>query len=144
MDDHSVWIEKTFRAGLRKVWDAWTDPAVIVKWFGSDPNGVVLHAELDVRPGGRFEVSFQDADQTLHTCSGTYMEVAPLHLLVFSWHWKSEPGVASNVRVLFAQEGESTRMQFAHMHLGIGSQHNYTEGWLSTFSKLERVLQTGL
>ncbi len=56
-----ITIETTIHASIEKVWKAWTDPALIMNWFGSDPGGKVLEARLDVRPGGRFEITFQRA-----------------------------------------------------------------------------------
>jgi uncharacterized protein YndB with AHSA1/START domain len=136
----SVILEKTFNSAIDKVWEAWTNPSFIMNWFGSDPNGIVLKAELDVRPGGYFEVTFQDSDQTVHTCSGIYQEVHALIKLSFTWQWKSEPDVESFIILLLIPEGNSTRMQFEHKHLKSGSKHDYTIGWQNTFLKLEKLL----
>jgi uncharacterized protein YndB with AHSA1/START domain len=139
-DDSSVFLEKTFRSPIEKVWESWTNPSSIMGWFGSDPKGRVLKAELDVRPGGAFEVTFQDSDLTEHTCSGIYHEVQRWRKLAFTWQWKSEPGVESFVTLLFFQEGDLTRMQFEHKNLGSGSIHDYVRGWDSTFAKLESLI----
>jgi uncharacterized protein YndB with AHSA1/START domain len=139
-DDSSVFFETTFKTPIEKVWNAWTDPALIMNWFGSDPKGKVLKANLDVRPGGTFEITFQDSDQTEHTCGGVYEEVRALSKLTFSWQWKSEPGVESFIILLLTPEGQSTRMQFEHKNLGTHSKHDYAIGWQNTFSKLERLL----
>ncbi|MBL7858828.1 MAG: SRPBCC domain-containing protein [Cyclobacteriaceae bacterium] len=139
-DDSSLYLEVTFESAVEKVWDAWTNPMVIINWFGSDPNGKVLKAILDVRPGGYFEITFQDADLTRHRCSGIYEEVQPLRNLTFSWEWKSEPGVKSSIRIALTPEGKSTIMQFEHKNLGLGSKHDYAKGWQNTFLKLERLL----
>ena len=138
--DSSIFFEKTFKTSIEKIWDAWTNPTLIMNWFGSDPEGKVLKAELDVRPGGKFEITFQDSDLTEHTCSGMYDEVRALSMLTFSWQWKSEPGVESFIILLLTPEGKSTRMQFEHKNLGSDSKHNYAKGWQNTFSKLERLL----
>ena len=138
--DSSIFFEKTFKTSIEKIWDAWTNPTLIMNWFGSDPKGKVLKAELDVRPGGKFEITFQDSDLTEHTCSGMYDEVRALSMLTFSWQWKSEPGVESFIILLLTPEGKSTRMQFEHKNLGSDSKHNYAKGWQNTFSKLERLL----
>lgn len=69
-DDTSIFIEKVFKSSIEKIWEAWTNPNLIMNWFGSDPKGKGLKAELDVRPGGYFEITFQDSDRTEHTCSG--------------------------------------------------------------------------
>src|SRR5436190_22168825 len=111
-DDSSIFIETIFKTTIEKIWDAWTNPTLIMNWFGSDPKGKVLKAELDVRPGGNCEITFRDSDQTEHTCSGMYDEVRALSKLTFSWQWKSEPGVESFIILLLTPEGKSTRMQF--------------------------------
>lgn len=139
MDNDTVTIEVAINAPIKNVWNAWTDPALI-NWFGSDPNGVVVSAKLDVRQGGRFEITFKDADQTEHTCSGVYVDVQEFNKLSFSWTWKNEPGVESLVTVALTSEGNTTRMLFQHAHVGTASMHNYLSGWQATFSKLERML----
>lgn len=138
--DDSIAIDIVISAPIQKVWAAWTDPAIVLTWFGSDPRGKGLKATLDVRPGGSFEVTFQDSDQTEHTCSGVYSIVREFTTLAFSWTWKNEPGVESLVTVLLIPEGDWTRMKFEHAHLGSESKHNYLSGWKSTFNKLERAL----
>ena len=140
-NDSSIFFETTFKSSIEKIWDAWTNPAQITNWFGSDPKGKVLKAELDVRPGGNFEITFQDSDLTEHTCSGIYDEVRPLSKLTFSWQWKSEPGVESFIILLLIPEGENTRMQFEHTNLVSGSKHDYEKGWQNTFLKLECLLK---
>jgi uncharacterized protein YndB with AHSA1/START domain len=136
----SVLIETTIHASVEKVWEAWTEPSVVMKWFGSDPKGEGLRANLDVHPGGTYEVTFKDSDQTEHTCSGIYHAVENLSKLTFTWHWKNEPGVESFIVLLLTKEREVTKMRFEHMNLGSGSKHNYAEGWKSTFLKLEKLL----
>lgn len=136
----SVFIESTIHASVEKVWQAWTEPSVIMKWFGSDPNGEVLSAKLDVRPGGSFEVTFRDSNQTEHTCSGIYKEIENLRKLTFTWQWRSEPSVESFIVLLLNENGKSTKMQFEHMDFGNGSKHNYVKGWQSTFLKLDQLL----
>ena len=59
-DDFSIFLEITFKSPIEKIWEAWTNPKVIMNWFGSDPKGKVLKAALDVRPGGYFEITFQE------------------------------------------------------------------------------------
>ena len=135
-----IFIETTIHAPVEKVWQAWTEPNIIMKWFGSDPKGEVLSAKLDVRQGGNFEVTFKDSDQAEHTCYGIYTEIEKLSKLAFTWHWKSEPGTESFIVLLLTEEGKSTKMEFKHMNLGSGSKHDYAKGWQSTFLKLEQIL----
>ena len=140
MNNDTVTIGVTISATVENVWKAWTNPALIFKWFGSDPDGKVIKAELDVRIGGAFEITFKDSDQTEHTCSGVYIDVQEFSKLAFTWTWKSEPCVESFVTVALTSESDFTRMLFQHDHIGTASRHNYLNGWQATFSKLERTL----
>jgi uncharacterized protein YndB with AHSA1/START domain len=135
-------IVRDFDSAPEVVWRAWTEPAQMRRWYGSDPNGEVTAARADVRVGGSYSVTFVDSDGTRHTASGEYTEVEPYSRLAFSWHWESEPGVASSVTVLLEPNGEGTRMLFQHAGIGYGSSHNFEQGWQSTFDKLERALVT--
>ena len=139
---NSIAIEKIFPAPIEQVWKAWTKPTLILNWFGSDPNGTGIFARIDLRPGGDYEISFKDSDQTEHVCMGTYLDVQALFFLKFTWTWKSEPNVESIVSVALSPQGDHTRMQFEHAQIGTESKHDYFMGWQSTFSKLEQMLRT--
>lgn len=140
MPDSYIEIDRIFHSPINTVWSAWTEAACISQWFGSDPNGLVLQAAVDVRIGGSFEVTFRDSSGLEHTCFGVYTEVSPFNKLQFTWAWRSEPGVESRVSVTLRNEGDGTQMHFVHAGVGTASAHNYEEGWRSTFNKLDRIL----
>jgi uncharacterized protein YndB with AHSA1/START domain len=135
----SISIEHFFDAPLAETWRAWTEPSIVALWWGSDPDGVVTSAALDVRSGGAFEISFRDSDGDGHTCLGEYLRVEPMAELDFTWAWRDEPDAPSRIRVVFAAEGDGTRVGFLHGELTGDSAHDYAEGWRRTFAKLDRV-----
>ena len=136
----SISVDHHFDAVQKVVWNAWTDPTVVRRWWGSDPDGVVTSAALDVRPGGRFAISFQDSSGDLHTCTGEYLRVDELMELDFTWSWLSEPNTPSRVNVAFTADETGTRMRFVHSELRGPSSHGYAHGWRRTFAKLDRIL----
>jgi uncharacterized protein YndB with AHSA1/START domain len=138
-NDHLI-MEIIIDAPLKKVWNAWTDPDLILQWIGSDPDGKGLDAVMNVHPGGSYEIHFMNSDHTEHTCYGNYREVVEFSKLSFSWRWKSEPDVDSLVSILLIQTGRQTRMQFEHQGFGYQSAHSYAEGWKGAFFKLNRAL----
>jgi len=137
----SVKIEFYFDAPITLLWKAWTDPAMMIRWFGSEAEGVGLSARADARPGKTFSVSFRDTGGTEHTCFGTYQTVVEPVELNFTWCWESEPGVVSVVRLLFQQQNSGTLMHFEHADVGTESAHNYLAGWTSTFYKLRKLVE---
>jgi uncharacterized protein YndB with AHSA1/START domain len=136
----SVQINRIFNVPPEAVWRAWTEESMVRRWFGSDPEGTVLSAKLDVRTGGRFEVTFADSNGTEHTCGGVYAEAEPASKLSFTWQWGNEPGVETFVTVQLQPESSGTMMRFEHARLFEASMHNYEAGWQQTFDKLERAL----
>jgi uncharacterized protein YndB with AHSA1/START domain len=139
---NSITIDKLIQATPQMLWNAWTEPELILQWFGSDPKGWGIQASIDLHVGGKFEVSFSNSDGAEHTCSGTYRQIIECSRLQFTWSWKSEPGVESLVSVELKPQHEFTRMQFEHARLTGGSAHDYQLGWTSTFEKLDRLVST--
>ena len=140
-EDDSIKLETRINASVFDVWKAWTDPALILEWIGSDPDGKGLKAQMDTRSGGKYEISFRASDGSEHTFFGTYAEVKEFQKLVFSWEWKNEPGVESLVTIELRPDGNETLMHFTHSGVGNRSMHNYLTGWRSTFEKLRHVLE---
>ena len=138
--DH-IRMEIRIEAPLQKVWEAWTDPDIILQWIGSEPESKGISAELQVHPGGKFEIHFLSSDQIEHVCFGVYHEVETYNKLSFSWQWKSEPDMVSLVSLSLKRVGQLTLMQFEHQGFGFQSTHNYAEGWKGTFLKLNKLLQ---
>ncbi|MET3220473.1 uncharacterized protein YndB with AHSA1/START domain [Bradyrhizobium japonicum] len=88
----SLTLTRRLRARPEKVYAAWTQAAQLAQWFGP-PNmkPATLTAELDVRTGGRYRISFVSDDGEYFEAGGTYREVVPNELLVFTWAWHSTP-----------------------------------------------------
>jgi uncharacterized protein YndB with AHSA1/START domain len=137
----SVRISRYFSEPPQKVWQAWTDPQIVKSWFGSDPNGKVLDASLDVRVDGVFEITFRNSDETQYICTGKYEEIEQYQKLVFTWMWKDRSDIVEVVTLLFQVEPNGTLMIFEHANIDSSTTHNYEIGWKSTFDKLERTLK---
>lgn len=142
-DNRVVKIQKHFAEPPHEVWHAWTDAEVVKLWFGSDPNGEVLSALLDVRLNGAFEITFANADKTTFTCFGTYQEVIPDQKLAFTWRWKSSPDMVEFVTVELEEEQGGTFMSFEIANIDANTTHGYSAGWNTTFEKLAQAMQRG-
>lgn len=138
--DNYVEISYFYAHPPAKLWEAWTNPDIVKKWFGSDPNGTVLEAELDVRVDGSFKVKFANANETKHTAQGIYKEVELNKKLVLTWGWEEQPHIKEWVQIQFEPEKDGTMMYFEHHDIDKDTSHNYAEGWRSTFGKIERAL----
>jgi uncharacterized protein YndB with AHSA1/START domain len=74
--DRTLSLTRTFDAPRELVWQAFTDPAHIVKWMFAD-DWESPFAETDLRPGGRFRIGMRPADHSEEgfVFDGTYREV---------------------------------------------------------------------
>jgi uncharacterized protein YndB with AHSA1/START domain len=137
---NSLRIERRFSTTPHGLWQAWTDPQIVKLWFGSDPNGTVLDAVLDVRVGGAFAVTFANANGDEYTAQGIYQQVELDTKLAFTWGWKNQPHIKESVILQFQAQGNGTLMTFEHLDIDANTSHNYEIGWRSTFDKLEKAL----
>lgn len=60
----AVRIERTFDAPAEDVFDAWTSPEVMQRWFHCAPDWDTPEAEVDLRVGGKVEVVMRATQAT--------------------------------------------------------------------------------
>jgi uncharacterized protein YndB with AHSA1/START domain len=138
----SLTIQRRFGAPTSLVYQAWTDPDHMFKWWGTK-DAKTLRAEADVRVGGRFRVAFQTPDGETHDVSGTYLEVAPGEKLVFTWAWITTPERESQVTVTFKDEGEKTLLTLHHeKFFDQQARDNHETGWCEALDNLETYVHS--
>jgi uncharacterized protein YndB with AHSA1/START domain len=82
--DRELAVTRTFNAPARIVWDAWTRPELLKRWWAPRSLGVTLFSDADVRVGGGYRYVFgRDPNQAM-AFSGTYKEVTPFSRLVWT------------------------------------------------------------
>lgn len=141
--DRVVTLRRLFPAPPRVLFRAWTDPAVLAKWWA--PKNCVAHrCELDVRPGGRWRTWFRCNQGPERYVGGVYREVIPLERLVFTWEPDGAEGKWDRptlVTVEFHDRGGSTEIVLTHQELKTGEAHDMEPGWTSTFDCLEDYIR---
>lgn len=144
--DDPLIVEGFFAAPPAKVFKAWTDPAIVVKWFHR-PNS--LHsASIDLRPGGawRFELS-RDAEKSVGF-EGRYEEIRPDERLVFSWahvvvhaDGTRDETPTSRIEVTFAPKGAGTAIRLVHSAISTEHSRRFIGGgWEASFGSLAGAL----
>jgi uncharacterized protein YndB with AHSA1/START domain len=136
----SLTLKRRIKASPAQVFEAWTDPKKLVQWFGpSDCVPGSARAEMEVRNGGRYRVSFKTADGERHEVGGVYREVVPNSRLVFTWAWHTTPERESLVTVTVAKDGDGTMLTLLHeQFFDEKARDGHTRGWTGTLDKLER------
>jgi uncharacterized protein YndB with AHSA1/START domain len=138
----SLTLKRRLKASPAQVFSAWADPEKIVRWFGPvEASSSSVRAEMDVRPGGRYRISFQTEDGEYHEVGGVYREVVPDTRLVFTWAWHSTPDRESLVTVTVAKDGDGAILTLHHeQFFDDMARDGHKRGWTGTLDKLERYL----
>lgn len=82
-------VTRTFNAPARIVFEAWTKPELLKRWWAPKSMGMsLLSWEADVRVGGRYRLEFSHDAAEPMAFFGRYLEVTPHSRLV----WTNEEG----------------------------------------------------
>jgi uncharacterized protein YndB with AHSA1/START domain len=77
-------LRRTYNATREQVFEAWTRPDLLARWYTPGEGWTVSVPELDARVGGRYRVLFGPPGESPYEESGEYLEVAPGSRLAFT------------------------------------------------------------
>jgi uncharacterized protein YndB with AHSA1/START domain len=124
------------------VFEAWTDPKILAKWFFPNSAFEVPVAETDVKVGGRYRIVMKSPDGALHDVSGVYREIVANKRLVFSWAWASEPEAETIVTIDLRRRDGTTELTLTHDRFASESaREKHLHGWTGCLGNLEVFLQ---
>jgi uncharacterized protein YndB with AHSA1/START domain len=142
-DQTMLRLTHRFAASRERVFDAWTNPEVLRRWWAAGEDWDTPSADVDLRPGGRYRLSMRNPDgDAVHTVGGEYTEVDRPNRLVYTWAWETggdEKGNESLVTVEFLDAGEETEVVLTHTGLSDAQDRdNHEHGWRGCLANLER------
>jgi len=141
-------ITRDFSASRERVWQAWTSPDAIIKWYGPGFYPAAIFSG-DILTCGTWRACLRSGnpDDVNLWQSGKYLVVMPHERLEFTFAWETPghedgPGVETHVIVLFEElPGGNTRMHFSQTGLlSAESSISHAAGWNGTFDRLAEFL----
>ena len=137
-------VTRTFNAPARLVFEAWTKPELLKRWWAPKSIGMsLLSCEMDVRVGGGYRFVFDLGASKTMAFFGRYLEVTPNERLV--WTNEEDAGGGSVTTVTFEEKGGKTLLVLHDLYPskealdeGIG----FGEGLRETFEQLDELLVT--
>ncbi len=136
----SLVIQRRLPAPPARVWQAWTDPELVRRWFS--PGAMrVDEAELDVRVGGSYRIVMRSPEGEPHSPAGVYQQVVPGEKLVFSWKW-AEAELVTRVTVELRPVGDGeTELTLTHEgFVDAADRENHGQGWNGCLAKLPQLV----
>jgi uncharacterized protein YndB with AHSA1/START domain len=139
-------ISRVIKADRTRVFNAWTQPEIMQKWFGPGMMRVV-HANIDLRAGGAFALEMQgrpdgsDPEYQVKA-TGIYKKIVPNELISFTWHGTWAPNEDTLVTVRFRDVAEGTEVTLTHERFKTEeSRAGHQQGWTSMLDKLPTLFQ---
>ena len=140
-------VTRTFKAPARVVFEAWTKPELLRRWWAPKSFGVsFISCEADVRAGGtyRFVFSHPASEQPM-AFFGRYIEVTPHSRLVWTNDEGGEGGAVTTVT--FEERGPKTLVAMHDLYpskeaLDSAIASGSTGGSSETFEQLDELLVT--
>ncbi len=135
----SLSIHRTFKASRERVFAAFTDPTILIRWLGPD-DVTMTGVAFDARVGGALRFVYNSPRMGELVVNGTITALrAPEHL-AYTWAWEEDDAAdvhESAVHIDFIARGEETEVHFEHRNLkSVESRDNHEEGWSSALDKL--------
>ena len=134
-------LERGYAAAPERVFDAWTNPEVLRRWWAAGPDWDTPVAEVDLREGGSFRLTMRDPESGMTpTVGGEYTEIRRPERLVYTWAWEDMPGSQpepSLVTVDFTEADGRTTVTLVHSGLSSdGSRERHEHGWNACLDNL--------
>jgi uncharacterized protein YndB with AHSA1/START domain len=134
-------VRKLIQATPERLFDAWTAPAQLQKWWG--PEGVTcIDPEVDLRVGGRYRIGNRLPDGKILWIAGEFEIIEPPRRLTYSWRLEGVPGETERVTVRFESRGSATEVVVTHERIPnetLRDQHQY--GWRGCLDGLAEYLE---
>lgn len=110
--DRELVVSRTFDAPAHIVFDAWTKPELLKRWWAPRSYGVSLfECESDLRVGGAYRYAFGRDLGNPEVFSGRYLEVdAPSRLVLTQVYERMADAGEAVVTVIFEESQGTTRL----------------------------------
>ena len=140
-------IVRVIKASKQRVFDAWTQPQMIRRWYAPGAM-VVQEAESDARVDGSYSRTMfgspsPGVEERTAVIQGRYLRVEPYDLLSFTWEANFAPGEHCVVTISLKEVEGGTELTLVHEGFSKDELGEwFTGGWSSVLDNLGRLLET--
>jgi len=148
-------ITRTFDLPVVKVWQAWTEPESLKKWWGPK-DFTCPYCNIDLKVGGKYLACMRSQDGTEFWSTGVYKEIIPDKKIVCTDSFSDDKGnviPASElnmpgdwpmellVTVTFEERDGKTKMNLQQVGIPPEMYDDCIKGWEQSFEKLEENIK---
>jgi len=138
---YTVRIERTFTASAEDVFDAWTSPEVMRRWFHVAHDWETPEAEVDLRVGGKVRIVMRQPDGREAEASGEYTLIDRPHRLAMTWTFQDDPSNEQLMELSFSESEGGTTVVLTNSGISTDGRRDAQDwGWNGCLDQLERLL----
>ncbi|MFT3980463.1 MAG: SRPBCC domain-containing protein [Ferruginibacter sp.] len=139
--DRSIGVTALLPASPALVWQVWTNPEDIARWWGPSGFTNIIHT-MEVQPGGEWQLTMQGPDGKRYPNKSRFVEVIPLQKIVFDHFYPNYTAT-----ILLEPLANGTLLQWemvfetAELFDTVVKVFKADEGLVQNIEKLEKYLQ---
>jgi uncharacterized protein YndB with AHSA1/START domain len=147
--DLEITMTRTFEAPAQLVFDAWTRPEHVRRWFGPR-DWTIDVCDIDLRVGGKWRFHMRRGDEQMGLY-GEYLEIGPPGRLVntelFEEPYFEEMGAGTINTLILTEDGGVTTMEATSLYKSKEQRDTvlatgFEEGAGESFDRMAELLQT--
>lgn len=108
---NEIYLTRLYDAPVKMVWEAWTDPEQVAKWWGPRGFTITTHHK-DVRTGGTWDYIMHGPDGTDYPNIAKYLEVEKYQRMVYDHGGYHDRPALFRVTVIFTEINGKTKLDF--------------------------------
>ncbi|HTE56701.1 MAG TPA: SRPBCC family protein [Kofleriaceae bacterium] len=114
-DDRAIVISRTFNGPARIVFDAWSKPELVKRWWAPRSIGVsMVSVDADVRVGGAYRYVLKPAGGDEFAFSGKYTEVTPHSRLAYTMVYEPQASAGEVIVTVTFEERDGKTHLVSH------------------------------
>jgi uncharacterized protein YndB with AHSA1/START domain len=139
-------IERLIDAPRARVYEAWTEPERLKRWFAPKPFTLAVKS-MDFRAGGHYEMAMRGPDGEDFPFTGDYKEIDPPAKLSWTSEFPDMPKGSIATVVTFAEEGGKTRVRVRQTFAALSPTARHAvagakQGWTLCMDQLVEAVKT--
>lgn len=141
--DASLVLKRTLNCSPSRAFQAWTDPELVEKWWGTK-TFKCTEILIDPKVGGSYRMALLHLEsEKSFIAYGVYKEIITDKKLVMTWQWEGEGEKASETILTIELEGkgDSTELTLTHSnHSSKAHQDDHEQGWNGCLDRLAEAV----
>jgi uncharacterized protein YndB with AHSA1/START domain len=152
-DSKPIHISRTFTMPLSKLWRAWSEPALMKRWWGPS-EFTCPSCSIDFRVGGKILACMKDKDGKEFWSTGTYREIVPEKKIVVTDSFSDDKGNIISAKELgmpgewpreclvtlhFEEINGNAAVKLKHEGIPAEMYQDCIKGWNESLDKIDRL-----